>query len=120
MATQRYVHDILQPHVLPLMQRLPGAILQQDNARPHTARVSQDYLRSVSTLPWPTRSPNLSPIEHIWDLFGRRVRYPTSLNEIESRPCLKTAIASFTLETTSVCTTNDVMNGGHGQRNGTT
>ncbi|GFY21771.1 transposable element Tcb1 transposase [Trichonephila clavipes] len=26
MAAQRYVHDILQPHVLLLMQRLPGAI----------------------------------------------------------------------------------------------
>ncbi|GFY17698.1 transposable element Tcb2 transposase [Trichonephila clavipes] len=31
-TAQRYVHDILQPHVLPLMQRLPGAIFQQDNA----------------------------------------------------------------------------------------
>ncbi|GFW87717.1 transposable element Tcb2 transposase [Trichonephila clavipes] len=30
MAAQRYVHDILQPHVLPLRQRLPGAIFQQD------------------------------------------------------------------------------------------
>ncbi|GFU62495.1 transposable element Tcb2 transposase [Trichonephila clavipes] len=39
MTAQRYVHDILQPHVLPLMQRLPGAIFQLDNARPHTARV---------------------------------------------------------------------------------
>ncbi|GFT25848.1 transposable element Tcb1 transposase [Trichonephila clavipes] len=28
MTAQRYVHDILQPHVLPLMQRLPGAIFQ--------------------------------------------------------------------------------------------
>ncbi|GFU39272.1 transposable element Tcb2 transposase [Trichonephila clavipes] len=37
---QRYVHGILQPHVLPLMQRLPGAIFQQDNARLHKARVS--------------------------------------------------------------------------------
>ncbi|GFW91579.1 transposable element Tcb1 transposase [Trichonephila clavipes] len=26
MTAQWYVHDILQPHVLPLMQRLPGAI----------------------------------------------------------------------------------------------
>ncbi|GFT57938.1 uncharacterized protein TNCV_2768461 [Trichonephila clavipes] len=42
MTAQRYVHDILQPHVLPLMQRLPGAIFQQDNARPHTVKVSQD------------------------------------------------------------------------------
>ncbi|GFV40850.1 transposable element Tcb1 transposase [Trichonephila clavipes] len=39
-AAQRYVHDIMQPHVLPLMQWLPGAIFQLDNARPHTARLS--------------------------------------------------------------------------------
>ncbi|GFT71340.1 transposable element Tcb2 transposase [Trichonephila clavipes] len=30
--TRRYVHDILQPHMLPLKQRLPRAIFQQDNA----------------------------------------------------------------------------------------
>ncbi|GFV14297.1 transposable element Tcb2 transposase [Trichonephila clavipes] len=40
MTAQQYVHDILQPHVLPFGQRLPGAIFQQDNALPHTARVS--------------------------------------------------------------------------------
>ncbi|GFV31587.1 transposable element Tcb2 transposase [Trichonephila clavipes] len=53
MTAQRNVHDILQPHVLPFMQRLPGAIFQQDNARPHTARVSQDCLRNVTALSWP-------------------------------------------------------------------
>ncbi|GFV41273.1 transposable element Tcb2 transposase [Trichonephila clavipes] len=50
MTSQWYVHDILQPHVLPLLQRLPGAIFQQDNARPHKARVSQDCLRTVISL----------------------------------------------------------------------
>ncbi|GFY32241.1 transposable element Tcb1 transposase [Trichonephila clavipes] len=40
MTAQWYVHDILQPHVLPFIQRLPGVIFQQDNARLHTARVS--------------------------------------------------------------------------------
>ncbi|GFW97392.1 transposable element Tcb2 transposase [Trichonephila clavipes] len=83
MTAQRYVYDILQPHVLPLMQRLPGAIFQQDNARPHTARVSQDCVHTVTTLSWPTRSPDLSPIEHIWDHFGRRVGHPASFNELE-------------------------------------
>ncbi|GFT72637.1 transposable element Tcb2 transposase [Trichonephila clavipes] len=52
MAAQRYVHTILQPHVLPLMQRLPGAPFQQDNVRPHTASVSQECFRTVIILPW--------------------------------------------------------------------
>ncbi|GFX16477.1 transposable element Tcb2 transposase [Trichonephila clavipes] len=65
------------------MQRLPGAIFQQDNAGPHTARVSQNCLHTVTTIPWPARSPEFSPIEHIWDNFGRRVGHPTSLNELE-------------------------------------
>ncbi|KFM57432.1 Transposable element Tcb2 transposase, partial [Stegodyphus mimosarum] len=85
MTAQRYVHVFLQPHVLPLMQRLPGAIFQQYNARPHTARVSQDCLRNVTTLPWPARTPDLSPIKHIWGHLGRRVGHPTSLNEHEAR-----------------------------------
>ncbi|GFU32282.1 transposable element Tcb1 transposase [Trichonephila clavipes] len=60
-------------------------IFQQDNARPHTERVSQYCLRTMTTLPWSTRSPDLSPIEHMWDRFGRRVRHPTSLNELEAK-----------------------------------
>ncbi|GFW03757.1 l-Fucosyltransferase [Trichonephila clavipes] len=63
---QWYVHDILQPHVLPLMQQLPGAIYQQNNTHPHTARVSLDCLRTITTLPLPARFPDLSSIEHIW------------------------------------------------------
>ncbi|GFY36887.1 transposable element Tcb2 transposase [Trichonephila clavipes] len=80
MTAQRYVHD-MQPHVLPLVQWLPGTIFQQDNARPHTERVSQDCLRTVTTHSWPVRSPDLSPIEHFWDHLGWRVGHPTSLNE---------------------------------------
>ncbi|GFX71233.1 transposable element Tcb1 transposase [Trichonephila clavipes] len=85
MTAQRYVHDILQPHVSPLMQRLPGTIFQQDNAWPYTTRVSQNCLRTVTTLPWPSRSPDLSPIEHIWEHLGWRVEHPMSLNELKTR-----------------------------------
>ncbi|GFW20621.1 transposable element Tc1 transposase [Trichonephila clavipes] len=55
---QRYVNDILRPHVGPFLNGLPGAIFQQDNPRPHTARVAQDFLRHFQTLPWPARSPD--------------------------------------------------------------
>ncbi|GFY07052.1 transposable element Tcb2 transposase [Trichonephila clavipes] len=83
-TAQRYVHDILRPHALPLMQRLPGAIFQQAKARPHTARVSQDCLCTVIALPLPAQSSDLSPIEHTWDCLGQRVGHPTSLNELEA------------------------------------
>ncbi|GFX26263.1 UNC93-like protein [Trichonephila clavipes] len=65
LTCQRYVDDILRPHVGPLLNGLPGAIFQQDNARPHTARVAQDFLRQFQTLPWAARSPDLSPVEHV-------------------------------------------------------
>ncbi|GFT12892.1 transposable element Tc1 transposase [Trichonephila clavipes] len=55
---QRYVDDILRPHVGPFLNGLTGAIVQQGNARPHTARVAQDFLRHFQTLPRPARSPD--------------------------------------------------------------
>ncbi|GFV86762.1 transposable element Tcb1 transposase [Trichonephila clavipes] len=67
------------------MQRLPRAIFHQYNTRSHTARVSQACFRTVSTLSWPARSPDLSPIEHIWDHLEWRVGHPTSLNKLEAR-----------------------------------
>ncbi|GFX44184.1 uncharacterized protein TNCV_4119801 [Trichonephila clavipes] len=48
LTDQRYVDDILRPHVGPFPNGLQGAIFQQDNARPHTARVAQDFLSHFS------------------------------------------------------------------------
>ena len=63
---QHYVHNILQPHALPLLAA-PCAVFQQDNARPHTARLTTNFLaaNNVNTLPWPSLSPNLNPIERV-------------------------------------------------------
>ncbi|GFV84773.1 transposable element Tcb2 transposase [Trichonephila clavipes] len=62
---------------------LPGAIFQQDNARLHTARVAQDFLRYFKTLPWPTRSPDLSPAEHVWNQLERQILSCRSVHDIE-------------------------------------
>ncbi|UYV69075.1 hypothetical protein LAZ67_6002284 [Cordylochernes scorpioides] len=73
MTAQRYVDDVLRPVTLPYLQGVPNALYQQDNARPHTARISQQALQDVQMLPWPPYSPDLSPIEHVWDIIGRRL-----------------------------------------------
>ncbi|GFS60596.1 DDE_3 domain-containing protein [Trichonephila clavipes] len=54
---QRYIDDILRPHVGSFLNGLPGAIFQQDNARLHTVRVAQDFLRHFQTLPLPQFVP---------------------------------------------------------------
>ena len=66
----------LLPHVVPFLQPHPDMTLQHDNATSHTARPVWDFLqdRNFSFLPWPAKSPDLNPIEHVWDLLGLRVR----------------------------------------------
>ncbi|UYV65951.1 IRF2BP2 [Cordylochernes scorpioides] len=73
MTAQRYVDDVLRPVTLPYLKGVPNALYQQDNARPHTSRISQQALQDVQMLPWPPYSPDLSPIEHVWDIIGRRL-----------------------------------------------
>ncbi|GFV21672.1 transposable element Tcb2 transposase [Trichonephila clavipes] len=80
---QRYVDDILRPHVGPFLNGLPGAIFQQDNTRPHIARVAQDFLRPFQTLPSPARCPDLSPVEHVWDQLKRQMPSCHSEHDLE-------------------------------------
>ncbi|UYV69946.1 hypothetical protein LAZ67_7001291 [Cordylochernes scorpioides] len=84
MTAQRYVDDVLRPVTLPYLQGVPNALYQQDNARPHTARISKQALQDVQMLPWPPYSPDLSPIEHVWDIIGRRLHaLPQPRSEVE-------------------------------------
>ena len=73
---QGYINQILQPEAVPFLQRRGLAILMHDNARPDVARNCRQFLNInyVNVLAWPAVSPDMNPIEHIWDFLGRKVR----------------------------------------------
>ncbi|KAI4880842.1 hypothetical protein NFI96_011002, partial [Prochilodus magdalenae] len=72
----RYRDEILRPLMRPYAGAVgPGFLLMQDNARPHVAGVCQQFLQheGIEAMDWPTRSPDLNPIEHIWDIMSRSI-----------------------------------------------
>ena len=85
----RYRDEILDPVVRPYAGAIgPEFILMDDNARPHRARVVDQYLEeeSIERMEWPARSPDVNPIEHVWDMIGRavhaRVNPPRTLEQL--------------------------------------
>ncbi|KAI3367158.1 hypothetical protein L3Q82_008215 [Scortum barcoo] len=76
----RYRDEILRPLVRPYAGAVgPGFLLMQDNARPHVAGVCQQFLQDegIDAMDWPARSPDLNPIEHIWDIMSRSIHQHT-------------------------------------------
>jgi hypothetical protein len=71
------------------LHTVPNPVFQQDNARPHIARITLACFEEadVTLLPWPPRSTDLSPIEHVWDIIGRRLsnlmRPPQTLEDLQ-------------------------------------
>ncbi|CAK1580956.1 unnamed protein product [Parnassius mnemosyne] len=75
----RYIEEFLQEHVIPFAPFIgQNFVLMHDSAGALVARSVTEYLNEVGnqTLPWPARSPDLSPIEHIWDTTSKDALEP--------------------------------------------
>nr|CAH7730502.1 unnamed protein product [Callosobruchus chinensis] len=78
----------LQNIINAIVQRLRNEIGDQfifmdDNARPHLTRAVQPALENgnISRLEWPVVSPDMNPIEHVWDYVLRAILTEITLQE---------------------------------------
>lgn len=74
-----------------------------------TARVNVDFLacHNVTVLPWPSRSPDLNPVDHLWDRLEKCVcmRQPAPQTFLQKQQALQGP--NLTFNSINAETTND-------------
>ncbi len=85
--------SIVADHVHPFMTTVnpsSDGYFQQDNAPCHKAQIISDWFlehnNEFTLLKWPPKSPDLNPIERLWDVVEREIRItdvqPTNLQQL--------------------------------------
>lgn len=85
--------DILERNLLAYAEEtMPQDwIFQQDNDPKHTSKLLKQWFSAsnVRVLSWPSQSPDLNPIEHLWEKLDRQVRKHTYSNKVTLFKSLK-------------------------------
>ena len=82
---------LLSKHLLPYMRSMgSNYIFMDDNAPCHRSKAVLNWMQSKNLKRmevWPPQSPDLNPIEHVWDLLETKLDSykPKNLTELEQR-----------------------------------
>ena len=73
--SNRFVREVRKPKVVSFLQGIAGYIFQQNNERRHVVKTIGNFcwVQLLQFLNWPAYSPDVSPIEHVWDSVGRHL-----------------------------------------------
>ncbi|GFW89758.1 transposable element Tcb2 transposase [Trichonephila clavipes] len=75
-TAQRYIDEVLEPYVRLFRGAVgPNFIFMDYNVPCHRAVLIDNFLETenIQCMSWPANSPDLNPIEHVWNMLGRQI-----------------------------------------------
>ncbi len=93
--------EVLEHFMLPAADQLYGDadfIFQQDLAPAHSAKATSTWFKDhgIPVLNWPANSPDLNPIENLWGIVKRKMRYARPNNADELKATIRATWALIT------------------------